>query len=49
MAWKPTEIPDQTGRTFVITGANGGLGAVAGLFIGSFVGLGQSVAQHRDT
>ncbi|WP_040775134.1 oxidoreductase [Nocardia pneumoniae] len=29
MAWKPTEIPDQTGRTFVITGANGGLGAVA--------------------
>lgn len=26
MAWKPTEIPDQTGRTFVITGANGGLG-----------------------
>ncbi|MGQ4596335.1 oxidoreductase [Nocardia sp. R6R-6] len=28
MAWKPTEIPDQTGRTFVITGANGGLGAV---------------------
>ncbi|MFG1792939.1 oxidoreductase [Nocardia sp. NPDC049149] len=28
MAWKPTEIPDQTGRTFVITGANGGLGAI---------------------
>lgn len=28
MAWKPTEIPAQTGRTFVITGANGGLGAV---------------------
>ncbi|WP_431957553.1 oxidoreductase [Nocardia lijiangensis] len=27
MAWNPTEIPDQTGRTFVITGANGGLGA----------------------
>lgn len=27
MAWKPAEIPDQTGRTFVITGANGGLGA----------------------
>ncbi|MCP2280337.1 NAD(P)-dependent dehydrogenase, short-chain alcohol dehydrogenase family [Nocardia amikacinitolerans] len=27
MAWKPTELPDQTGRTFVITGANGGLGA----------------------
>ncbi|MBH0776862.1 oxidoreductase [Nocardia bovistercoris] len=27
MAWKPAEIPDQTGRTFVITGANGGIGA----------------------
>ncbi|MEV0032862.1 oxidoreductase [Nocardia sp. NPDC050793] len=27
MAWKPTEIPDQTGRTYVITGANGGIGA----------------------
>ncbi|MBF6263750.1 SDR family NAD(P)-dependent oxidoreductase [Nocardia farcinica] len=27
MAWNPTQIPDQTGRTFVITGANGGLGA----------------------
>ncbi|MET9216839.1 MULTISPECIES: oxidoreductase [unclassified Nocardia] len=27
MAWKPTDIADQTGRTFVITGANGGLGA----------------------
>ncbi|MFE3054926.1 oxidoreductase [Nocardia sp. NPDC059239] len=26
MAWKPSEIQDQTGRTFVITGANGGLG-----------------------
>ncbi|MFC4125168.1 oxidoreductase [Nocardia rhizosphaerae] len=26
MAWKPSEIADQTGRTFVITGANGGLG-----------------------
>ncbi|MBF6063584.1 SDR family NAD(P)-dependent oxidoreductase [Nocardia terpenica] len=26
MAWNPSEIPDQTGRTFVITGANGGLG-----------------------
>ncbi|WP_019931092.1 oxidoreductase [Nocardia sp. BMG111209] len=26
MAWKPTDIPDQTGRTFVITGANGGIG-----------------------
>ncbi|MGW0181748.1 oxidoreductase [Nocardia sp. NPDC003345] len=27
MAWKPDQIPDQTGRTFVVTGANGGLGA----------------------
>lgn len=26
MAWKPSEIPDLTGRTYVITGANGGLG-----------------------
>ncbi|WP_405489853.1 oxidoreductase [Nocardia sp. NBC_00511] len=26
MAWKPSEISDQSGRTFVITGANGGLG-----------------------
>lgn len=25
--WRPDDIPDQTGRTFVITGANGGLGA----------------------
>ncbi|WP_040794826.1 oxidoreductase [Nocardia higoensis] len=27
MAWNPKQIPDQSGRTFVITGANGGLGA----------------------
>lgn len=27
--WHPRQIPDQTGRTFVVTGANGGLGAVA--------------------
>jgi NAD(P)-dependent dehydrogenase (short-subunit alcohol dehydrogenase family) len=26
MAWKVTEIPDLTGRTFVITGAGGGIG-----------------------
>ncbi|MBF6133419.1 SDR family NAD(P)-dependent oxidoreductase [Nocardia otitidiscaviarum] len=26
MAWKPSEIPDQSGRTVVITGANGGIG-----------------------
>ncbi|MEV0463975.1 oxidoreductase [Nocardia tengchongensis] len=26
MAWKPSDVRDQTGRTFVITGANGGLG-----------------------
>ncbi|MFC8532187.1 oxidoreductase [Nocardia sp. NPDC057227] len=29
MAWKPSQIPDQTGRTFVITGANGGIGTEA--------------------
>lgn len=29
MAWQPDEIPDQRGRTFVVTGANGGLGAIA--------------------
>lgn len=27
MAWKPSQIPDQTGRTVVVTGANGGIGA----------------------
>lgn len=27
MAWKPDQIADQRGRTFVVTGANGGLGA----------------------
>lgn len=27
MAWKPNQIPDQSGRTFIITGANGGIGA----------------------
>jgi NAD(P)-dependent dehydrogenase (short-subunit alcohol dehydrogenase family) len=26
MAWNPSEIPDLTGRIFVITGANGGIG-----------------------
>jgi protochlorophyllide reductase len=26
MAWKPKDIPDQAGRTFVITGANSGIG-----------------------
>jgi NAD(P)-dependent dehydrogenase (short-subunit alcohol dehydrogenase family) len=29
MAWQTHEIPDQHGRTFVVTGANGGLGEVA--------------------
>jgi NAD(P)-dependent dehydrogenase (short-subunit alcohol dehydrogenase family) len=29
MAWKPKEIADQSGRTFIITGANGGLGIEA--------------------
>ncbi|TDH50282.1 SDR family NAD(P)-dependent oxidoreductase [Mycobacterium eburneum] len=28
MAWTPDEIPDQSGRTFVVTGANGGLGEI---------------------
>jgi NAD(P)-dependent dehydrogenase (short-subunit alcohol dehydrogenase family) len=28
MSWKTTDIPDQTGRTAVVTGANGGLGLV---------------------
>src|SRR5690606_11934867 len=28
MAWNPKRIPEQSGRTFVVTGANGGLGAV---------------------
>lgn len=28
MEWRPEQIPDQSGRTFVVTGANGGLGAV---------------------
>src|SRR5699024_12705182 len=26
--WSPDDIPDQTGRTVVVTGANAGLGAV---------------------
>jgi NAD(P)-dependent dehydrogenase (short-subunit alcohol dehydrogenase family) len=29
MAWQTADIPDQHGRTFVVTGANGGLGEVA--------------------
>ena len=29
MTWHESDIPDQRGRTFVVTGANGGLGAVA--------------------
>ncbi|MGH3561588.1 MAG: short-chain dehydrogenase, partial [Mycobacterium sp.] len=29
MAWQPSDIPDQHSRTFVVTGANGGLGEVA--------------------
>ncbi|WP_102144396.1 oxidoreductase [Mycobacterium hubeiense] len=28
MAWRPEQIPDQRGRTFVVTGANGGLGEI---------------------
>ena len=26
MSWTAADIPDQTGRTAVVTGANGGLG-----------------------
>lgn len=26
MAWNPADIPDQSGRVAVVTGANGGLG-----------------------
>ncbi|HEU4362919.1 MAG TPA: oxidoreductase [Mycobacterium sp.] len=29
MAWQPSDIPNQRGRTFVVTGANGGLGEIA--------------------
>ncbi|HLR99498.1 SDR family NAD(P)-dependent oxidoreductase [Mycolicibacillus parakoreensis] len=29
MTWRPDDMPDQTGRTVVVTGANGGLGEVA--------------------
>ena len=28
MSWTAADIPDQTGRTAVVTGANGGLGLV---------------------
>lgn len=28
MGWQPTDLPDLHGRTFVVTGANGGLGEV---------------------
>lgn len=28
MDWQPNQIPDQSGRTFVVTGANGGLGEI---------------------
>lgn len=26
MSWAPAALPDQSGRTFVVTGANAGLG-----------------------
>jgi len=29
MAWSPKDIPDLTGRTFIVTGANGGLGEIS--------------------
>lgn len=33
MTWTPASIPDQHGKTFVITGGNGGLGAQAALLL----------------
>ncbi|NLU82381.1 oxidoreductase [Rhodococcus sp. HNM0569] len=33
--WTAADIPDQTGRTFVVTGANSGLGAVAARALGA--------------
>ncbi len=35
MPWTATDIPDQSGRTYVITGANSGLGAVAARALGA--------------
>jgi NAD(P)-dependent dehydrogenase (short-subunit alcohol dehydrogenase family) len=33
--WTPADIPDQTGRTFVITGANSGIGLGAARALGA--------------
>lgn len=33
--WTASDIPDQTGRTFVVTGANSGLGEVAAVALGA--------------
>ena len=35
MPWTATDIPDQSGRTYVITGANSGLGAVTARALGA--------------
>jgi NAD(P)-dependent dehydrogenase (short-subunit alcohol dehydrogenase family) len=34
MRWDTSDIPDQTGRTFVVTGANSGLGLIAATALG---------------
>src|SRR5215218_7799554 len=34
-SWTPTDIADQTGRTFVITGANSGIGLGAAKALGA--------------
>jgi NAD(P)-dependent dehydrogenase (short-subunit alcohol dehydrogenase family) len=35
MSWNTSDIPDQTGRTFLITGANSGLGEQTALAVGA--------------
>lgn len=35
MSWNTSDIPDQTGRTFFITGANSGLGEQSALALGA--------------
>ena len=45
MAWKPSEIPDLTGRTFVITGANGGIGVKSASATGGWSPLGAPIAE----
>ncbi len=38
MAWTTADIPDQTGRVAVVTGANGGLGLATAPALGSLLG-----------